>query len=243
LIKKGNAMLTDNVQSDPTLQRMQTLIDAWEAIRDDKAIFLRCYRLMTANMLTAVDRQEFHDSAWVGRLLHRFVEYYFSALDAYLADPTTAPRVWQMTHAAARRPEIFTLQHLLLGVNAHINYDLVLALVDLLDAEWDSLPESQRLLRYEDHCQVNRVIGKTIDAVQDQVLEPAMPVLKTLDKLMGPVDEMLISRLLSQWRENVWQHAVRLLETHDREERASQVKQIETHVLELGEGILMIRFS
>ncbi len=30
---------------------------------------------------------------------------------------------------------------------------------------------------YTDHCHVNDVIGGTIDAVQDQVIEPAMPVM------------------------------------------------------------------
>jgi len=250
----------DGLQPDPAMRRMQSLIDQWEAAGDHRVVFLRCYRLMTGNMLAAIDQQEFNDSTWVGRLLHRFANYYFSALEAYEADhaikessagitndsdpshPSDTPLVWQQAHNAASQPGTLALQTLLLGVNAHINYDLVLALVDILETEWDGLPESQRTFRYEDHCHVNRVIGRTIDTVQDQVLEPAMPVMDIFDKLMGPVDEILISRLLAHWRESVWRNAVRLLEAREPGKRARLVKQFEADVLELGEIIQLRGF-
>jgi hypothetical protein len=221
---------------------MQEQIDQWEAAGDRRAVFLGCYRMMTANMLAAIDRQEFHDSAWVGKLLHRFANYYFTALDAYNTDTSSAPLVWQLAFDAASHPRTLALQNLLLGVNAHINYDLVLALVDILETEWEGLLENQRILRYEDHCHVNRVIGRTIDTVQDQVLEPAMPVMDIFDKIMGPVDEILISRLLAHWRESVWHDATRLLETPEPGKRASVMKQIEENVLQLGEIIQLKNF-
>jgi hypothetical protein len=232
----------DGLQPDPVMRRMQSLIDQWEASGDHRVVFLRCYQLMTSNMLAAIDQQEFHDSSWVGRLLHHFANYYFTALDAYDTDSTTAPIVWQLAFNAASHPGTLALQNLLLGVNAHINYDLALALVDILDTEWGDLPESQRTLRYEDHCHVNRVIGRTIDAVQDQVLEPAMPIIDIFDKLMGPVDEILISRLLTHWRESVWHNAIRLLDAREAGKRTHLIKQFEADVIEIGEIIQLRGF-
>jgi len=250
----------DELHPDTAMVRMQSLIDQWEAAGDHRTVFLRCYQLMTGNMLAAIDQQEFHDSAWVDKLLHRFADYYFIALEAYEADHDrqgsgvektsdsgpahlpAAPLVWQQAHLAASQPGTLAIQNLLLGVNAHINYDLVLALVDILEPEWDRLLESQRTLRYEDHCQVNRVIGRAIDTVQDQVLEPAMPVMDIIDKIMGPVDEMLISHLLTHWRESVWHNAIHLLEAGEPDERARLVKQLEKYALELGEIIQMRGF-
>ncbi len=194
---------------------------------------------MTTNMLAAVERQEFNDSAWVDRLLHRFAEYYFLALEAYEHDPTNAPRVWQLTHNLTRDSGILALQKLLLGVNAHINYDLVLALFDLLRPEWDSLSDRLRAARYVDHCHVNDIIARTIDTVQDRVLEPAMPWMDLVDKLLGPMDEKLISTLISRWRELVWQNTVRLLETKNPSEQTRIIAEVEKEALHLGAAICL----
>ena len=88
--------------------------------------------MMTNNMLIAIDQDEFHDPEWVSILLHRFADYYFEALDKYEAGDIQTPVVWEVAHDAATERKIFVLQNLLLGVNAHINYDLVVTLVELL---------------------------------------------------------------------------------------------------------------
>lgn len=216
------------------LERMQTLVQHWEAVLDQRAIFLSCYLLMTRNMLAALEQHEFHDVDWVNQLLARFADHYFVALEAYDLDPAAAPAVWQLAHNASRAPHVLPLQKLLVGVNAHINYDLVLSLVEMLEAEWDSLSADQRARRYADHCHVNTVIGRTIDAVQDQVLDPVMPLMVILDKLMGRVDEALVSHLITHWRDAVWHNATRLLETKDPIEREHLMSEIERSALRLG---------
>ena len=50
------------------------------------------------------------------------------------------------------------LQNLLLGINAHINYDLVLTIYDMPAPEWERLTEEQRRRRFQDHCTVNVII-------------------------------------------------------------------------------------
>jgi hypothetical protein len=226
-------MLTD----DQVVARMGALIQQWEQDADQEAIFLRCYMLMTNNMLAAIERREFHDPEWVNTLLTNFAEYYFTALDAYQRSPASAPAVWRMAHNVARDHSISALQNLLLGVNAHINYDLVLALVDILQPEWDSLSDSQRSMRYADHCHVNHVIGSTIDAVQDQILDPAMPLMELFDKLLGPIDELMVSQLITHWRESVWEHASRLLAAGDAGEQARLKSKMEEEALRTGEVI------
>ena len=223
--------------SAPIITHMQSRIREWEAASDDKALFLNCYMMMTSNVLVAIQQQEFDDSAWVNRLLNHFADYYFAALEAYERDPVSAPAVWQRAHAVTRNSEFAALQKLLLGVNAHINYDLVFTLVDLLRPEWRNLSAPQRAARYADHCHVNDVIGRTIDAVQDQVLEPAMLGMDYIDKLLGPIDEILISRLITQWREAVWLNAMSLLSTDDAQEQARLTRQVEEEALKTAEFI------
>lgn len=224
----------EKLANDPVIGRMQALVQKWEQIADQRCIFLSCYLRMTSNMLKALAQGEFHDAVWVDRLLRRFAGYYFEALDAYEQAPQTAPAVWILAHDQARRGDSPVLQKLMLGVNAHINYDLVLTLEELLQSEWSRLTPEQRLNRYADHCHVNDVIGRTIDEVQDEILEPRMPLLELIDQVLGPVDEKLVSKLISHWREQVWRNALRLLDTEDEFERSLFIREVEQAALQIG---------
>lgn len=228
------------MSSAPIIERMQGHLGRWEQTGDRRAVFLSCYSLMTQNMLAAIARGEFQDPVWVNHLLHHFADYYFVALEAYEQDPITAPPVWQIAHDCCCSPNLKALQNLLLGVNAHINYDLVLAVSDLLQDEWANLSPKQRELRYADHCKVNLIIAQTIDVVQDQVVERYDPAMDLVDKLMGSLDEWLVSRLITDWRDQVWRHAVeRVMASQAEHELLTQ--KVEKACLEIANSILLKR--
>lgn len=79
----------------------------------------------------------------------------------------------------------------------------------------------------------------TVDAVQDQVLEPAMGGMDLIDLVMGPLDELLVSVMITRWRDAVWRSAVRPLEAASQEERTSVVAQVEQDALKLGRLICL----
>lgn len=205
--------------SQPALDHMHALLDGWEKADDRRCIFLGCYFQMTGNMLKAIQASTFHDNLWVNGLLEHFAEYYFNALQAFEQQPEQAPAVWQVAFETTRNPQAHVLQHLMLGINAHINYDLVFALEDMLRAEWANLSPDQRMQRYEDHCRVNQVIADTLDAVQDSVVERYAPKMDLIDDGLGRVDEWLASRLISIYRDRVWKQAIERLQAPDESER------------------------
>lgn len=221
------------------IKRMQRQISAWEETADRRAIFLGCYMLMTGNMFKAFEEGEFEDVRWVDELLHRFADYYFEALVCYESDSHTAPRVWQLAFDASCQPKTMVLQNLFLGVNAHINYDLVLTLVDMLEPEWALLSAGSLNQRYADHCRVNDIIARTIDTVQDQIVEQADPAMNIVDLVLGPIDEWATSRLIAHWREEVWKNAVGLIESSDAGVKERRRQQIESQALSRGEAILL----
>lgn len=224
--------------TDPILIKMDQYVNEWKSSQDYRHVFLNCYQLMSANMMAAVEQNEFHDSVWVDKLLHRFVDYYFDGLTCYDCGDQT-PKVWHQAHIGTLDHTLSELQFLILGVNAHINYDLVLALYDLLQPEWQILTETQKKLRYEDHCHVNHVISKTIDRVQDEILEPLNPALDWIDRLFGRMDEYLISRLIISWREDVWDNTQELLNIEDSDGREDFRLKLEKEVLHRGNMISM----
>jgi hypothetical protein len=217
---------------------MQAQVSAWEKTADRRTIFLSCYMLMTGNMLKALEKGEFNDTRWVSELLHRFADYYFTALEQYEQDYQSSPLVWQLAFNATQEPGKLVLQDLILGVNAHINYDLVITLVDMLEPEWGELSKDGLKERYTDHCHVNDIIGRTIDTVQDQIIEQTEPAMKFIDLALGPIDEWMTSRLITHWREEVWQNALQMIETANPGEREQKRQQIEVNALERGKAIL-----
>ncbi len=204
---------------DPLIERMHRYIDAWEANGDRRAIFLACYALMTRNMLDSVEAGRFADNAWMHALTHQFAEYYFIALEAYDHGDGRLPEVWRQAHDLTRTPHVPPLVHLLLGVNAHINCDLILVLDDLLRGEWDDLAPALRDSRRNDYLLINAIIGETIDVVQDTVLERCSPAMDLIDVAFGPLDEWCTSRLIRNWRRDVWEQAMALVQTRDPQTR------------------------
>lgn len=226
--------------SENVIDQMRRQYLAWEQCDDYRCIFLQCYSLMTENMLRSLEAGRFHDREWATRLLNLFADYYFHALQAYEKDPSAAPAVWRYAHETSCSRDLHVLQHLMLGINAHINYDLVLTLTDMLRPEWQQLDASQRQRRYEDHCLVNTVIAETIDTVQDTVIEHHAPFMDLIDRLMGRVDEWMLSRLITHWRQNVWDNAMDLLAARDVAEQEVLRLKVEKDALEIARWLTVV---
>lgn len=118
-----------------------------------------------------------------------------------------------------------------MGVNAHINYDLVFTLFDMLHVEWWTVDAKRRAQRYEDHCKVNEIIAATIDSVQDDLLTPADPVMGWIDKAFGRADEYLLSVIISNWRKNAWGQACDMIMLKEENQREALRLSIENSVL------------
>lgn len=226
-------MRVDTMQpGDSEVARMSALAESWEQCGDSRSIFLRCYGLMTQSMLAALRDDRFQDPQWVSELLHHFADYYFDALDRYEQGYGNTPQIWTHAHDASRERDLFVLQHLALGVNAHINYDLIFALADMLLPEWPTASEQLRQQRYQDHCKVNAIIAETVDNVQDSVVEEQVPWFDLIDEVLGPIDEMLVSRLIANWRDEVWEQAVEVVEAQGAERTEALRQQIEAQALQ-----------
>lgn len=200
----------------PITDRMETQIAQWHQHGDSRAVFLACYLRMTKNMLAGAADGRFHDPPWVTQFVHDFAGYYFVALDAYEAGEPTVPEIWREAHQLSAEPTTPVVKNLMLGVNAHINYDLVLVLDDLLRPTWRHLSPGERQARYEDYCTVNTIIAETIDCVQNEVVQPYARLMQIVDLSCGPLDEWLTARLLRAWRADVWDQAIALVLAKDK---------------------------
>jgi len=193
---------------------MRTQVAAWEVVPDRRCIFLKCYSLMTEAMTQSLDPVHFQDPAWVEQLITNFAGYYFAALDAYERGED-APLAWRRAHELAGVSGLVAQQHLLLGINAHINHDLPLSVCDVMAAEWTGADVLRRDARRADFMAVNSVIATIMGIVEHDVCEHYDRHLGAIEARLSPVvrlGENVTAMVIDSWRDEAWSNAVRLAE-------------------------------
>ena len=115
------------------IETLDDVIDALDAViqwsigaSSRLGYFAAMYKRITIAVRTAVDEGAFEDGPRMERFDVAFANRYFDALNGYF-HPREFPkptRSWQVTFDSAARPEPIILQHMLAGVNTHIDLDL-----------------------------------------------------------------------------------------------------------------------
>lgn len=169
--------------------------------RSPLAYFTALYRTVTARVRSGIELGQFEDGERMNRFDTSFGNRYFAALDA-LADGREPPKAWRVAFAAESRPCTTILQHALLGVNAHINFDLPFATV--ATAPGAALPGLWR-----DYDAINRILGGVFEEVQE-VIGRFSPLLHVLDHVGGHADETVVNFSIVAARDEAWHEATRL---------------------------------
>jgi hypothetical protein len=193
--------------TDPVAEvvaQLQQRLDNLTADRRHWRPFLGTYLRTTEAVGAAVRDGLFSDAGWVQRWDVVFAELYLLAHDADLAgEQAMVPRPWQLAFAAPA--ELPALRHVLLGINAHVNYDLPQAMLQVIDEQDFSDPELLAC-RQRDHQRIDTVLAGRVRA-EDVALGSERTV---LDRLLTPLNRLGSKRFLREAREKVW-HNVREL--------------------------------
>jgi hypothetical protein len=179
------------------------------------AIFLRLYYIMTLEVHAAVNqlgdykRQIFLDPAWIVRLSGLFASLYFRSLDTFERDPSLdVERAWKIAYKTAEKDHSTVLQNALLGINAHINYDLPYAIAKNLREHDDVESHLKLKMRKFDHDQVNNLLIRAIDPIQDVLAQDYGEAISLVDRMLGQLDEKISETRLAYYRERVWWDAM-----------------------------------
>ncbi|MGY1807822.1 DUF5995 family protein [Blastococcus sp. SYSU D00669] len=191
---------------DALIARMRALQAQLEAAGDPARFFLGTYLRVTEAVRAALDDGLFEDPAWLAEWDTDFAGFYLDALEAHRRDPATAPAPWRRAFGARAglRPEA----HVLLGVNAHINYDLPQSLVRVI-APGDFADPVVLAARERDHQRIDGVLASRVGA-EDLELRRAGDPRTLLDHLLTPVNRLATRTFLRESRRKVWANAAAL---------------------------------
>jgi hypothetical protein len=191
---------------DGLLVRMDALVAELEAERSPGRYFLSTYTRTTRAVAAALEDGRFEDPPWVEEWDVVFADLYLEALRAYRRDRESAPRPWRVAFEAD--PALPPVAHLLLGMNAHINYDLPQALIEVIPPED---VDDTRLMdrRRRDHERIDGVLVERVSA-EDGELEKVGPARSLLDRAMAPLNQAATKRFLKEARLKVWHNTLEL---------------------------------
>ncbi len=182
-------------------QRLDDLPTGLEARRP----FLATYQRTTIAVGEAVTGAGFEDPAWVEEWDVAFADLYLAALDADLSGTGRVPRPWRLAFDAPA--DLPALRQVLLGINAHINFDLPQALLAVISDDEFAQPallDSRR----RDHERIDEVLSTRVAAEDDELA--ATTARTTVDRVLKPLNRRASKRFLREARQKVWHNTAEL---------------------------------
>ena len=180
---------------DDVLAELDQIIHRARETRDRIGYFAVLYRNVTIKVKEGIAAGLFEDGARMERLDVAFASRYLTALDSFRQGQPLS-KCWLVCFRLASQWRPIILQQLLIGMNAHINFDLGIAAQSVAPgAELESLKNDFEV--------INGILGGMIVKVRSDI-EEVSPWIKFLDHIDPSGEDALINFSLGKARASAW---------------------------------------
>lgn len=211
---------------EDVLQQLDTIIEDCIVKNNRMGLFAYIYRRTTAEIANEIKLGHFQDNQRMEIFDVEFANLYLTAYQSYKRDLPLS-KSWQFAFDAANE-KLTILQHILFGMNAHINLDLSIATArtmagqDIKDIETD-------------FNKVNDILQNITNELQDK-LSKVSPLMFLIDRFGKNSDEKLINFSMRKARAQAWNSA-NLLWSLGKEHSEKSIKEIDNFVYKLSQII------
>jgi len=188
---------------------LNIIVEECKTTNSPLGYFAVLYRKVTINVKDGIINNRFEDNNRMEKLDVLFANRYFKAYFDYKENKTIS-KCWRISFKAIEKNHL-VLQHLLTGINAHINLDLSIATVETVD----NLP-IQSIKKDFDH--INQLLSDMVDEVK-QNMGAISPIFKLLMPLAKQWDDKLIQFSIETARDGAWLFATDLSQNLDKKEK------------------------
>jgi hypothetical protein len=178
-------------------------------VTDGVACFNRLYLTVTREVQARIGTGFYRDPAFVSRLDVVFANIYFAAIDDWNGNRKAVPRSWAVLIRRRQDDGLAPLQFALAGMNAHINHDLPVAVVETC-RQLGTAP--QKGAHEADYEKVNELLGDLEPAIQESFEEG---ILLELDRQFAGIDNLAATFSIKAAREVAWNNALTLWSLRD----------------------------
>ncbi|KAA5536383.1 hypothetical protein F0919_01565 [Taibaiella lutea] len=189
---------------DEVIQQLDIIIN--DCIQKSSRIgyFASLYKAMTIGVKVGIEQDAFDNGPRMELLDVAFANRYLTAYNQF-STGQVATHSWMHAFKAAEQTNLSIVQHLLLGINAHINLDLGIAAAAISTAgDIESL--------HHDFNLINVVIGNVYLSLEKQLKKISWPTifLKSLDPTVA---DDIVNFSIQKARDTAWSNAVILADS------------------------------
>jgi hypothetical protein len=163
--------------------------------------FAALYRNVTVEVKRGILSGRFEDGPRMERLDVNFANRYLRAFDSY-EKGESASKCWVFAFDCVPQWPPLVLQHLLLGMNAHINLDLGAAAAE-------TCPGGELQSLKTDFYEINAILAAMISGVEWQLAQ-INPWMKLINRVSGRLDGRIMNWSIDKARDYAWEAAERL---------------------------------
>jgi len=194
-----NPIPTDTI--DEVISALEIIIAESEQKNDPAGYFAALYQKVTIRVKEGIASGYFDDGPRMEQLDVVFAKRYLDAWFSFQKGENTT-HSWQKAFELTTHYRPIVLQHLLMGINAHINLDLGIAAAKV--AEGKNITDMEN-----DFNRINEILSALVHEVEADLSE-AWPTLKFILKHSGKVDDFLVNFSMKLARDGAWKFATQL---------------------------------
>jgi len=214
---------------DQVIHHLDEIIQAAKETKSRLGYFAALYRKVTVEIQKGIAAGQFDDGKRMEKLDVIFANRYLEAYRQHVSggEPT---RSWQLAFEAAEQWRPTVLQHLFLGMTAHIDLDLGIAAAQTVEGR--DLATLQG-----DFDKINQILTSLLNEVQQDLAE-VWPLLKFFDLAAGDLDETLSRFGIEIARGRAWQVAQDIA-AQALTEIDARIRELDQETYKLGKMILV----
>ena len=186
---------------DEVIVILDTIISTSEKNQDPLGYFAVLYRKVTLKVKEGIAEGFFDDNPRMERFDVVFANRYIEAYMAY-QNKEAITHSWERAFALSKKYWPIVLQHLLIGMNAHINLDLGITAAQI--SKGKPIEDLK-----DDFDKINTILSSLVNEVQ-QDLAAIWPTLKKLLQWSKKADDFLIDFSMNLARDGAWKFATTL---------------------------------
>jgi hypothetical protein len=183
---------------DEVIERLDVIINHSIQTKNRQGYFAALYRRVTAAVKDKIAEGYFDDNPRMEKLDIIFANRYLDAQHAW-TNKQPCSKSWELAFEACTWWRPMVIQHLFVGMNAHIGLDLGIAAAMVQPENIESLKG--------DFDKINVILNELTDVVQDELSEIS-PLLKVVDVLAGGIDEKIAGFAMGIARDAAWDVAL-----------------------------------